>query len=129
MAESACEFTPGRFGRAVSTPGLRVQSLLPVAFASVIARRGKVAWLSPLGQMDRERGKPMRTDAIFRIYSMTKPIASVALMMLHERAAFALTDPVHKWIPEWEGLRVNRFGRYPLFTTEPCARRIPGGNG
>lgn len=43
MAESAFEFTPGRFGRAVSTPGLRVQSLLPVAFASVIARRGKVA--------------------------------------------------------------------------------------
>lgn len=91
---------------------------------TLVARHGKVAFLSALGQMDRERGKPMRTDTIFRIYSMTKPIASVALMMLHERACFALTDPVHKWIPEWEGLRVNRFGRYPLFTTEPVARAM-----
>src|SRR5512132_2952981 len=70
---------------------------------TLVARSGNVGFLSALGQMDRERGKPMRADTIFRIYSMTKPIASVALMMLHERAAFALSDPVHKWIPEWEG--------------------------
>jgi len=89
---------------------------------TLVARRGKVALLSPLGQMDLQRGKPMRTDTIFRIYSMTKPITSVALMMLHERAAFALGDPVHKWIPEWEHLRVYRYGRYPQFATEPAAR-------
>jgi CubicO group peptidase (beta-lactamase class C family) len=89
---------------------------------TLVARRGKVALLSPLGQMDLKRGKPMRTDTIFRIYSMTKPITSVALMMLHERAAFALGDPVHKWIPEWEHLRVFRYGRYPQFATEPAAR-------
>src|SRR3954447_1612472 len=64
---------------------------------TLVARRGKVAFLSPLGQMDRERGKPTQVDTIFRIYSMTKPVTSVALMMLHERAAFQLTDPVSRW--------------------------------
>jgi len=89
---------------------------------TLVARRGRIAWLSPLGQMDRERGKPTAADTIYRIYSMTKPIATVALMMLHERAVFALSDPVHRWIPEWEGLRVFRYGGYPDFTTEPAAR-------
>jgi CubicO group peptidase (beta-lactamase class C family) len=89
---------------------------------TLVARRGKVAFCSPLGQMDRERGKSMLKDTIFRIYSMTKPVTSVALMMLHERAAFALSDPVHKWIPEWEHLRVYRYGRYPNFMTEPVQR-------
>jgi CubicO group peptidase (beta-lactamase class C family) len=89
---------------------------------TVVARRGEIAWLSPLGQMDRERAKPMRTDTIFRIYSMTKPVTSVALMMLHERGAFALGDPVHRYIPEWERLRVYRYGRYPHFVTEAPGR-------
>ena len=89
---------------------------------TLVARRGQVAFLSPLGQMDRERGKPMQPDTIFRIYSMTKPVASVALMMLHESAAFQLTDPVHKWIPEFEHLRVYRYGRHPTFVTDPTQR-------
>jgi CubicO group peptidase (beta-lactamase class C family) len=89
---------------------------------TLVARRGQVAWLSPLGLMDRERGKPMRADTIFRIYSMTKPVTSVALMMLHERGAFALGDPVHRYLPAWEHLRVHRYGRYPSFVTEPVAR-------
>jgi len=59
---------------------------------TLVARRGEVAWLSPLGLMDRERKKPMRIDTIFRIYSMTKPVTSVALVMLHERGAFTLAD-------------------------------------
>jgi CubicO group peptidase (beta-lactamase class C family) len=89
---------------------------------TLIARRGKVAFFSPLGRMDRERDKTMRHDTIFRIYSMTKPITSVALMMLHERALFALSDPVHKWIPEWQNLGVYRYGRYPNFITEAAQR-------
>lgn len=89
---------------------------------TLVARRGEVAWLSPLGLMDRERKAPMRADTIFRIYSMTKPVTSVALMMLHERGAFALADPVHRYIPGWENLRVYRYGRYPNFVTEPVAR-------
>jgi CubicO group peptidase (beta-lactamase class C family) len=89
---------------------------------TLVARRGEVAWLSPLGLMDRERKVPMRADTIFRIYSMTKPITSVALLMLLERGAVALGDPVHRYIPGWENLRVYRYGRYPNFVTEPAAR-------
>ena len=89
---------------------------------TLVARRGEVAWLSPLGLMDRERGVAMRPDTMFRIYSMTKPITSVALLMLYERAAFALSDPVHRYIPEWEQLRVYRYGRHPNFVTEAAAR-------
>jgi CubicO group peptidase (beta-lactamase class C family) len=89
---------------------------------TLVARRGKIAWLSPLGLMDRERNRPMREDTIFRIYSMTKPVTSVAMMMLHERGAFALADPVHRYIPEWERLRVHRFGRFPNFASDPVGR-------
>lgn len=89
---------------------------------TLVARRGQVAFLSPLGQMDRERQKPVRPDTIFRIYSMSKPITSIALMMLHERAVFHLSDPVHRWIPEFEHLRVFKQGRYPSFLTEPTSR-------
>jgi CubicO group peptidase (beta-lactamase class C family) len=89
---------------------------------TLVARRGQVAFLSPLGLMDRERDKPMLKDTLFRIYSMTKPITSVALMTLHERGVFELSDPVHKWLPSWEHLRVYRYGRYPNFTTTPVDR-------
>lgn len=91
---------------------------------TLVARRGEIAWLSPLGVMDRERDKPMRADTLFRIYSMTKPVTSVAMMMLHERGAFALADPVHRYIPEWASLRVYRYGRYPNFVTEPADRAM-----
>ncbi|HVW29903.1 MAG TPA: serine hydrolase domain-containing protein [Polyangiaceae bacterium] len=89
---------------------------------TLVARRGRVAFLSPLGNRDRERNAPTHADTIFRIYSMTKPITAVALMMLHERAMFQLTDPVHKWLPEWKNLRVYRFGNHPNFVTEPAKR-------
>jgi CubicO group peptidase (beta-lactamase class C family) len=57
--------------------------------------------------MDREHARPMAGDAIFRIHSMTKPIASVALMQLYERGMFQLSDPVHRFIPQWRTLRVS----------------------
>jgi len=55
---------------------------------------GRLAYWRSLGLMDRERSRPVRDDTIWRIYSMTKPIASLALMQLYERGAFQLTDPV-----------------------------------
>jgi len=69
--------------------------------STLVYRRGQLAWLSPIGLMDRERGKPMAEDTIFRIYSMTKPITCVALMTLYEHGHFHLDDPVYKLIPEW----------------------------
>jgi CubicO group peptidase (beta-lactamase class C family) len=89
---------------------------------TLVARRGKIAFLSPVGKMDRERATPMRTDTLFRIYSMTKPVTSVALMMLHEKGAFQLSDPVHKWLPGWDQLRVYRYGQYPNFVTTQAER-------
>ncbi len=91
---------------------------------TLVARRGEIAHLSPVGMMDLERGLPMAEDTIFRIYSMTKPVTSVALMMLYEHGHFQLSDPVHKFIPSWRNLRVFRMGNHPSFLTEPCQRAM-----
>ena len=72
-----------------------------------VVRGGHVAYQHSLGLMDRERNTPMADDAIFRIYSMTKPIASVALMQLYERGLFQLFDPVRRYIPEWSTQKVG----------------------
>jgi CubicO group peptidase (beta-lactamase class C family) len=66
---------------------------------TLVARHGKTVHLERFGMMDLEAGKPMQFDTIFRIYSMTKPITSVALMMLVEQGLVRLTDPVHRFIP------------------------------
>ena len=71
-----------------------------------VSRHGHLAYSRSFGQMDRERGKPMADDTIFRIYSMSKPITSVALMTLYERGFFQLDDPVSRYIPEWKDHKV-----------------------
>ena len=73
---------------------------------TMIVRRGRVAWIKAQGMMDREAGKPMRPDALFRICSMTKPITSLAVMMLYEEGRFLLDDPVSKYIPEFKNPKV-----------------------
>jgi len=74
---------------------------------TLVARKGKVVHFESQGFMDVESGKPMRPDAIFRIASMTKPITSVALMMLWEEGAFQLRDPVSKFIPDFTDQKVS----------------------
>jgi CubicO group peptidase (beta-lactamase class C family) len=73
---------------------------------TLVARRGQIAWLKAQGMMDREAGKPMRTDAIFRICSMSKSLTSLAVMMLYEEGRFLLEDPVSKYIPEFKNPKV-----------------------
>jgi CubicO group peptidase (beta-lactamase class C family) len=73
---------------------------------TMVARRGKVAHFGCFGMMDIEAGKPMQPNTIFRIYSMTKPITSVALLMLFEEGRFLLNDPVSRFIPEFADLKV-----------------------
>lgn len=75
-------------------------------FVTLVAREGKIVDRRVMGRMDLETGRVMREDAIFRIYSMSKPIAAVALMMLHEEGLFRLGDPVSKYLPELAGLEV-----------------------
>lgn len=72
----------------------------------LVARYGKVVYRDRFGLMDAEANKPMEFDTIFRIYSMTKPITSVALMMLYEEGGFHLYDPVSKFIPEFADIKV-----------------------
>jgi CubicO group peptidase (beta-lactamase class C family) len=92
--------------------------------ATLVARRGEVCYLDVAGMADVERETPLASDTIMRIYSMTKPIASVALMTLFERGLFSLSDPVHRFIPAWKNLRVRTAGAWPLFETEPCKRAM-----
>jgi len=89
---------------------------------TLVARRGEVVHLSPLGFRDLERQAAMREDSIFRFYSMTKPITSVALMTFYEQGYFQLDDPVRKFIPEWADLRVYNSGNRPNFVTSSCDR-------
>ncbi len=73
---------------------------------TMVARRGKVVYLDSVGYRDAESKAPMTTDTIFRIASMTKPIASVALMMLYEEGHFLLNDPIAKFLPEFKDMKV-----------------------
>lgn len=88
----------------------------------LLARNGQVVHQSVIGQQDPERGVALREDTVFRIYSMTKPVTSVALMMLVEEGKIALDDPVTKYIPEWKTLGVFQAGVDPLFLTRPPER-------
>ena len=96
---------------------------------TMIYRRGELAHLGMSGQIDIERGKPMREDAIFRIYSMSKPITAVALMMLAEEGLIGLDDDVALHIPSWKTLGVYATGApslvsvgEPAFVTSPVER-------
>ena len=88
----------------------------------LVYRRGKLVHTSSQGLADLERKAPVKDDTIFRIYSMTKPITSVAFMMLVEEGRVALDEPVHKYIPEWKNLGVFQAGIWPAFLTRPPSR-------
>jgi len=88
----------------------------------VVYRRGQLVHHSRQGFADIERKIPVKDDTIFRIYSMTKPITSIAFMMLVEEGRIALDEPVHKYIPEWKNLGVFQAGFWPAFLTRPPSR-------
>ena len=73
----------------------------------MIARHGKVAYFESMGMLDPETKAPMRKDAIFRIYSMSKPITSVAVMMLFEQGKLSLDEPIAKYIPAFKDMKVG----------------------
>ncbi len=75
-------------------------------FLTVVARRGKIVHFETVGMRDIENKKPIAPDTIFRIYSMSKPITSVAVMMLYEEGHFQLDTPVSRFIPEFENMKV-----------------------
>jgi CubicO group peptidase (beta-lactamase class C family) len=73
---------------------------------TLVARKGQIAWLHAQGSMDIEANKPMQMDAIFRVFSMSKPVCGVAILMLLEEGKVRLNDPVSKFIPEFKGSKV-----------------------
>jgi CubicO group peptidase (beta-lactamase class C family) len=89
-----------------------------------VARHGHLAYFKSFGQMDRERGKATADDTLYRIYSMTKPITSVALMTLYERGYFQLNDPVSRYVPSWKDHRVWASGEGDTMQTEPAHRPV-----
>ncbi|MGE5596636.1 MAG: serine hydrolase domain-containing protein [Hyphomicrobiales bacterium] len=106
-APESLGFAPGRLDRI--TGHIERNYIQPgkIAGAQVlVARHGETAYFHSFGCRDRERQAPMTDDTIFRIYSMTKPITSVALMTLYEQGHFQLNDPVSRVIPEWRDQKV-----------------------
>jgi len=89
-----------------------------------ISRRGQLAYVSSYGLRDVEAGLPVETDTLWRIYSMTKPVTSVAAMMLHEEGAFELTDPVSNFIPSFAGVRVQTGGSDLKPVTGPATEPV-----
>lgn len=90
----------------------------------LVSRHGRIVHLATHGQRDLEAGLPVEVDTLFRIYSMTKPITSVAAMMLAEEGAFELKDPVSAFLPAFADTRVYRSGSALNPVTEPASEPI-----
>jgi CubicO group peptidase (beta-lactamase class C family) len=110
-----------RIGKAVQQ---RIDEKRIAGAVTLVARRGRVVWFKPQGMMDREANKAMRPDTIFRICSMTKPITSVAVMMLYEEGHFLLDDPISKYLPEFKNPKVLVKPENGATYTIPATREI-----
>jgi CubicO group peptidase (beta-lactamase class C family) len=91
---------------------------------TMVVRRGRVAYLRCAGLADQARGAAMAPDTIVRIYSMTKPLTSVAVMMLYEQGRFQLDDPITRFLPCFRGMQVFTGGSRARFDSVPAARDI-----
>ncbi len=89
-----------------------------------VMRRGELAFAESYGKADVERNRPQRPDTIFRIYSMTKPLTSTAIMMLYEEGRFQLDDPISRFIPAFANPRVYAGGSRGKIDTTPAEREI-----
>jgi CubicO group peptidase (beta-lactamase class C family) len=89
-----------------------------------VSRHGRLAHVSCYGSRDTGQGLPAETDTLWRIYSMTKPVTSVAAMMLYEEGAFQLTDPVSRFIPSFAGVRVYTGGSDQRPVTVPATEPV-----
>lgn len=93
-------------------------------FVTLIWRKGEVAQVNTVGHRDVEAGLPMTRDTLFRIASMTKPVTSIAALMLWEEGKLRLEDPITKWLPEFADMRVLKEAAGPLDDTYPAPREI-----
>jgi CubicO group peptidase (beta-lactamase class C family) len=89
-----------------------------------VSRRGRLAYVSSYGRRDLERDLPVETDTVWRIFSMSKPITSVAAMMLYEEGEFELTDPVSRYLPAFADVRVWAGGSDQKPVTVPATEPV-----
>lgn len=106
----AAGFDKGRLARIDAHFGRYVDDGRLPGWLALVARRGQIVHLSTCGQRDVEAAAPVEPDTLWRIYSMTKPITSVAAMMLYEEGAFELKDPISRWLPSFADTKVYRSG-------------------
>lgn len=110
--------SPERLGRIGNAIQKSVDEARIAGGVSLVARHGKIAYFKAFGMADKDAKKPMRTDSIFRICSMSKPITTVAVMMLYEEGRFTLNEPVSDFIPEFKNMKVLE-PPYPQDKTSP----------
>jgi CubicO group peptidase (beta-lactamase class C family) len=91
---------------------------------ALVSRRGQIAHLSTYGRRDLASAAPVEADTLWRMYSMTKPVTSVAAMMLYEQGAFDLRDPIAKWIPSFSSPRIYKGGSAAAPVTVPSSEPI-----
>jgi CubicO group peptidase (beta-lactamase class C family) len=113
-------FSSERLARIDDYANRYMESGKVAGFVTLVARRGEVVQFQKYGYQDLETKSPMALDTIFRIYSMTKPITSVALMMLFEEGLVRLEDPVSKYLPEFKKIKILG----PNGQLEPAKREI-----
>ena len=117
-------FDAGRLARIDRHFGRYVEDGRLPGWLVLVSRRGRVVHLSTCGRRDLESGLPVETDTLFRVYSMTKPVTSVAAMLLYEEGAFALKDPVARFIPSFAELGVYRDGPAADPVTVPATQPL-----
>ncbi len=110
VAASEVGFDEGRLARIDRHFQVYVEDGRLPGWLVLVARHGKIVHLSTSGLRDVAAGLPTETDTLYRLFSMTKPITSVAAMMLYEEGAFELKDPVSRFIPSFAETRVFRGG-------------------
>ncbi len=107
MTPSAARLAPEPLAEATALLQRHVDAGTSAGVVAMLAREGKLAYVATVGVQDLATRAPMTERTLFRIYSMTKPITAVAVMMLFERGAFALDDPVSNYLPEFAGVTVR----------------------
>jgi CubicO group peptidase (beta-lactamase class C family) len=117
-------FDPRRLQRVKEAMQRYVDGNLMAGIITLVARHGQVVHLEKVGWMDRENNKEMSFDAIFRIYSMSKPITSAAVMMLFEEGHFRLGDPVSRFIPAFKEMKVYQPRGNADYDLVPARREI-----
>lgn len=122
--QTARDFDPEVLGRAPDALTTAIEAGDLSGAVTLVWRRGEIIQLSVQGMADRAAGRPMARDTLFRIASMTKPITSVAALMLMEEGAFKLDDPITRWAPEFKDMQVLKSATGPVEDTYPAPRDI-----